>query len=76
MNIALPGIEWLQANTIARLEKRCETLENDIISLHNTLCLLDRRIAILEGVTPVIKPPDPKKDDDEGWTVVERRRRS
>jgi hypothetical protein len=73
MNVAIPGLDCLIIDMINALNRRCDDIENQITALHNTLCLLssqlNRPVAIETKQEPA--PPD---TDNEGWTVVERRR--
>jgi hypothetical protein len=85
MNISLPGFDWLMMETINKLNRRCEEVGNEITALHNTLCLVMARLEGLERrffreqVRCVVEDtrkeePDANSGDDDGWTVVERRR--
>ncbi len=85
MNIAIPGIDWLMTETIAKLNRRCEEMSNEITALHNTLCLVMTQLEGLErrfcreqirSQTDELKyeEVESRPKDDEGWTLVERRR--
>lgn len=71
MNIAIPGLDCLIIDMINALNRRCDDIENQITALHNTLCLISSQLNRPVAIEVKQEPPEP---DNEGWTLVERRK--